>query len=198
MNTDNAIIRKADSGDLAGAISMIWENYSSNADLLQGVLIAMFYDLKAKSKAEIMSDPALILLFEDTPKGLDRGSLAAWFKTFTPIRVQFKGNGHFERVRVVRKAEWDTDGAVDTHWADVSPERTRAVRAGNLAAVLKSAAREASRAIYAGEATPEVLETIRSMMAKKLADAVSEHMASEAFSEWAAGYDAQKEAEAAK
>lgn len=89
---------------------------------------AMFVHLEYLSlierKEDVLADPGLEYLFNNLPKGLDRGAVSAWWVKFSPLRPVFKGNGAFELVRWASKGKWDLEGADDTYWADCQPEVT--------------------------------------------------------------------------
>jgi hypothetical protein len=89
---------------------------------------AMFVHLEYLSnierKEDVLGDPGLEYLFNNLPKGLDRGAVSAWWVKFSPLRPVFKGNGVFELVRWANKGKWDLEGADDTYWADCQSEPT--------------------------------------------------------------------------
>jgi hypothetical protein len=103
----------------------VFGNHKLTARMLQTAMyIHMEYLSNIERKEDVLSDPGLEYLFNNLPKGLDRGAVSAWWVKFSPLRPVFKGNGVFEMLRWANKGKWDLNGADDTYWADCQPEVT--------------------------------------------------------------------------
>jgi hypothetical protein len=134
-------------------VKSLYSNMALAADQLQPVLIALITAaFEMPGKREILDEAgdvgqALDYLFRNTPRGIDRGTLSAWFVKFTPIRPKFnKGNAHYEGIGFKRKnPTWDLEGAEATHWGDVDPECTREVKIPELDRQIKSLMKAAAK-----------------------------------------------------
>lgn len=103
----------------------VFGNHKLTARMLQTAMVVHLEYLSGiERKEDVLADPGLEYLFNNLPKGLDRGAVSAWWVKFSPLRPVFKGNGAFELLRWAVKGKWDVTGADDVYWADCQPEVT--------------------------------------------------------------------------
>ena len=134
--------------DILINIRRIYGNLNLSADHLQFWCVALVRDLEGMSKKDAKVHPALEFLFKNSPKGMDRGTLAAWFKAYTPLRIRFEGEtGHFKGIGWAKQGKWDVDGAIENPWYTVDPERTRNLRKPDIAKKLAQVIREAAKLV---------------------------------------------------
>lgn len=116
---------------LLTAAKVIYGNLKLSAEHVQTLVVELVTRAQDMSKKEIMDKEGDIyqtceFLFKDSPKGMDRGTLSAWFVAYTPIRPRFKkGNAHYDGLGFARDPKWDLKGATDNKWYDEDPESTR-------------------------------------------------------------------------
>ena len=102
----------------------VFEGMKLSSTMLQTAMVVHLEYLMALPKADVMADPGLAYLFNNVPKSINRGAVAAWWVEFSPLRPVFKPNGAFEMLRWAVKGEWNLTGADDKFWADCVPETT--------------------------------------------------------------------------
>jgi len=110
---------------VADQYKAIFGNMKLSATMLQTAMVVhLEYLSKLERKEDVINDPGLSYLFNNAPKGIDRGALSAWWVMFSPLRPVFKGNGQLDRIRWAVKGKWDVEGADNLYWADCAAEPT--------------------------------------------------------------------------
>ncbi len=189
---------------LLSNVTKIYSNVEKSTGQLQLLIVSLVRQAVDMSKKDILSTDGdvgqtLEYLFKNTPSGIDRGTLSAWFVEFTPIRPKFnKQSGHYEGLSFARTPEWNIEGATETRWYDVNPERTRDLKKPQadkvFAAMLKQVAR-----LVAADDSMDVTDALLAitMMAEGADSQLSELVASESVQQWAGEYKAQEAAKQA-
>ena len=157
----------------------IFGNMKLSATMLQTAMVVhLEYLSKLESKQAVMDDPGLAYLFNNAPKGIDRGALSAWWVMFSPLRPVFKANGQLELIRWAVKGKWDTDGADKTYWADCAPEPTSKPRIPEVDKAVEALVTALAKIAKAkpDTSTNELAERVAGYM-PELAKAINEAMA---------------------
>ena len=182
------------------AIKKLYKNIDISSDVLQTYLVNVVREASDMSKREIMDKDGevykcLEYLFKNTPKGIDRGTLSAWFVEYTPIRPRFNpGNGHYKGIGFAKSPEWDLVSAIATPWWEVDPESTRQIKAPSVETQIMALMRAAAKlAAVSDTSVDEIASKIQDAAGDAIA-LIKNEMASEAVEKFVEAYTAQKAA----
>ena len=168
-----------------------------NDSQLHGALVAMLRQCENVSKKDLLSAPELRAVFShEVMARHSMRQVVTWVHSYTPIRVKFKGNGQFEKLRFARKPVWDLDTAEIDPFYNHEATSTKKAASGSLERGMSALAREVARKAYEGNTPASTIEEAREKVARELFAAVLEEMESERFEAWAAKFDEQREAKA--
>ena len=172
--------------DILVNLKRIYSNLELSADHLQFWVVALVRELSDLPKKEAKEHPALTYLFRNAPKGMDRGTMAAWIKEYTPLRPQFeKGNGHYKGCGFAKKPVWDIEGATSNPWYSADPESTRKTPEPNIRKKVEAVLREAAKLVAISDdiSVQEAAEQIRSMVSNAEAT-ITKELDSDAVSQF--------------
>lgn len=183
-------------------IRKIYANMAWSAQALQVYLTQFVREMSETSKKNVMDKEGeayqlLEFLFKNSPKGMDRGTLSAWFVAYTPLRPRFdKKTGHYQGIGWARKGSWDVDGAYRNAWYNEDPEATRAARVPKLEAQIAQLIKAAAKiAAVSDVSAAELAKKIKEGTAAAQTD-IKKMMENEAVQNFATQYKAEQKASA--
>jgi len=185
--------------NILGNIRKLYSNANLMASQLQTVvleLITVASELDKKAILDETGDVGLALdyLFRNSPKGMDRGTLSAWFVATTPIRPRFnKANGHYEGYGFARKGGWDLELAAMRPWYEADPESTRDVKVPEIDAQINSLMLAMAKlvAVSDGVTADDVATSLQEKMVNAKS-AIMEKMQEDSVERFTDAYTAQK------
>lgn len=120
------------SGNHTLAYAAVFNTFTISQMDLQQVMVSHLESLVSLSKMEVLSDASLKYLFANTPRGVNRGALSAWWVAHSPLRPVFKGNGQLDTIRWAKNGAWKLEEAKNALWWECEPEQTSKVRVPEL------------------------------------------------------------------
>lgn len=118
----------------------------------------------------------------------------SWLQAFTPIRIKFKDNGHFEKLAMAKKVgpdAWDIAGMEKSKWYDHEAVRTSAARKADRARAVNQLIKEAAMLAFETDDVLATMDMIRATVnSSDFAYKLAEHMRTDKFAEWASAREA--------